>query len=72
MRMQAILAALSKNKSVAHAYLQVSAPNRFVAAPKAEIKAPLSGNQTSNDNKVELVREGLKAKKAEGKIGSRG
>ncbi|KHE84191.1 hypothetical protein GE21DRAFT_1209290, partial [Neurospora crassa] len=66
MRMQAVLVALRKNKSVAHAYLQVCAPNRFVAAPKAEIKGK-DENIACNGNRGQLIREGAKAKKAEDK-----
>ncbi|KAK3338773.1 hypothetical protein B0H65DRAFT_579524, partial [Neurospora tetraspora] len=62
-RMQAVLVALRRNKSVPHAYLQVIATNRFVAVPKAEIK---DENMTCNGNRGELLREGLKARKGEG------
>ncbi|KAK3502166.1 hypothetical protein B0T13DRAFT_508980 [Neurospora crassa] len=66
MRMQVVPVALHKSKSIAHSFIQVDPTKRFVAGPKGEIKGK-DENITCNGNRGELIREGAKAKKVEGK-----
>ncbi|EAA33746.1 hypothetical protein NCU07602 [Neurospora crassa OR74A] len=66
MRMQAVLVVLHKNKSIAHSFIQVDPTKRFVAGPKAETKGK-DENITCHGNRDQLIREGAKAKKVEGK-----